>query len=101
MFTWPIIIQYAGSDELQYIHNAEEWAAEHVYLAIDSKDQIIDSTGQCYHYQPPHLATQETLSLDDILPIIRAHFVCCGTCCSAKIGANSIPEALSLLHTAS
>lgn len=102
---WPAIIHYAGQHELAYVRDAAAWNNDphlHACTYVDA-DRLIDSEGNIYKLtaatdglvtpQP----TDEHVSLQVVIALIRAHEAALGTCCVAKFHASSIREAIASL----
>lgn len=104
---WPVIINHQDEDELIYIHNQDEWknivtCAEYDF---DHTDQLIDSTGKTFSIiSPDNNSIQlkqraETLSLETILGLVKAHASQAGSCCVAKLYAPSIKDAFIIVKS--
>ena len=103
---WPAFIQFSGQAELSYLANESAWVAEaHQHLqTYQPGDRVVDSVGQLFALKGSgHTAelspTGEKLTLPELLPIVRAHAAQAGLCCTAKLSAASIGEAVQLLST--
>lgn len=91
---WPAIIQYRGADELEYLADAEALAAWQGRSAV----RLIDSTGASYALQPDHSFNRQADStLQEILSLVRAHAAQQGICCTTKIAATNIANAIKLM----
>ncbi|MCB5184955.1 DUF4144 domain-containing protein [Methylobacillus gramineus] len=93
---WPAIIQHAGDDELDYIADQQSWNA---WPPSQGDARFIDSAGRVYVITGPRqLKLKNTrLSLNEILTLVRAHAMLEGLCCTTKIGAANIQDAISLI----
>ena len=102
MIHWPAIIQYAGQAELAYVPDAAAWQAEAHGRngAWHADDRLVDSRGEVYgmHGGLPQ-PTGQTLMLDAVLDLVRAHAAAQGLCCTAKLAAPSIADAIRLVAT--
>ena len=103
---WPAILHYAGSAELCLIRSAAEWAADAQLHGAHyhPEDRLIDVAGRSYSLQQRDSEgiapafDGRTLTLQEILPLIRHHAAEDGACCVAKLSAESIAEAFRLLE---
>ena len=103
---WPAILQYTGSAELSLILSAAEWAADAQLHGTHyhPDDRLIDVAGCSYSLQQRDsegiapAADGRTLTLQEILTLIRHHAAQDGACCVAKLSAESIAEAFRLLE---
>lgn len=103
---WPAILQFAGSAELCLIRNAAEWTTDARSHGAHHHpdDRLIDVEGRSYSLQQRDsegiapLPDGRTLTLQEILPLIRHHAAEDGACCVAKLSAESIAEAFRLLE---
>ena len=104
---WPAIIKQQDEDELIYIHNQDEWknivtSAEYEF---DDTDLLIDSTGKTFVIISPgnnsiNLKQRpETLPLETILGLAKAHASQAGSCCVAKLYAPSIKDAFIIVKS--
>jgi hypothetical protein len=104
---WPAIIQHQDEDELIYIHNQDEWKniATSSEYNFDYTDQLIDANGNIFFITFPQnnsidLKLQpETLSLETILGLVKAHASQAGSCCVAKLYAPSIRDAFIIVKS--
>lgn len=97
---WPAIIKLHADDELIYIADAEQYVNDDGlrHLHVQSSDILIDSLGAVYSIQnlPEQelYATGSSLSLNEVIELMRLHLANHGTCCVAKFHAHSIREAI-------
>ncbi|MCB4810958.1 DUF4144 domain-containing protein [Methylovorus menthalis] len=103
---WPAILQFDGQPELAYIGSLAEWQAAsdlqlHIYHA---RDRLIDADGAIYTLTPraqhrvsPQPSSQ-SLSLDEVLELVRAHLAREGHACIAKLYAPSIAAAIAMTN---
>ena len=103
MIHWPAIIQYAGQAELGYVPDQRTWESDsHLQMhAWQPTDRLIDSRGVVHALWQGMLPqpTAHSVALDELLHIIRAHAAQAGLCCTAKLSAPSIAEAVRLVGT--
>lgn len=91
---WPAIIQHPGADELEYLAEPESLAAWQGRSTV----RLIDSAGASYALQPAHTLTRQADStLQEILGLVRAHAAQQGICCTPKIAAANIADAIKLM----
>ena len=104
---WPAIIKHQDEDELIYIHDQWEWndivsSAEYDF---DDTDQLIDSNGNTFSITSPEhnsvdlRKSPETLHLETILGLVKAHASQAGSCCVAKLYAPSIKDAFTIVKS--
>ncbi|MCB5186823.1 DUF4144 domain-containing protein [Methylobacillus caricis] len=93
---WPAIIHHAGDDELEYIADQQGWNFWH---PSHGKSRLIDTAGRIYTITSHRKLQAEgtSLSLDEILALVRAHAMLEGICCTTKIGAANIHAAITLV----
>ena len=103
---WPAFIQFSGQAEVVYLADESAWVAEaHQHLqAYQPGDRVVDSAGQLYSLKGNGRAAELSptggkLTLPELLLIVRAHAAQAGVCCTAKLSAASIGEAVQLLST--
>lgn len=102
---WPAILSYVGDNELAYIADQSEWDLDSNWHCFDyqSNDLLIDSQGIAYslsHRKNSLVVpepTQQTLSLEQVSELIKAHLSAQGSCCVTKFFASSIKEAIAML----
>ena len=103
MIHWPAIIQYASHAELGYVPDQRAWESDpHLQRhAWQPADRLIDSRGNMHALRQGTLPqpTSHSVALDELLHIIRAHAAQAGLCCTAKLSAPSIAEAVHLVGT--
>ena len=103
MIHWPAIIQYAGQAELGYVPDHRGWESDpHLQMhAWQPTDRLIDSRGIVHALRQEILPekTTHSIALDELLHIVRAHAAQAGLCCTAKLSAPSIAEAVRLVGT--
>ena len=102
MIHWPAIIQYAGQAELAYVPDLAAWQKEtHGQGVLRAGDRLADSLGAVYEADGGGLPqpTGQTLTLDVVLELVRAHAATQGLCCTAKLAAPSIADAIRLIAT--
>ena len=94
---WPAFVHFENDPELLYFHHQEQWESyqksDDVYFEVE--DRIIDSNGLSFSLtsnKPP-----TTLTLDEILGLVKAHLSDQGSCCVAKLYASTIEETVLLI----
>lgn len=106
---WPAIIKYPGDAELFYIDSQAQWNSDAGLhsLNYDETDYLIDSAGNTFTLtqridnvvQPEYL--NESMPLDEILSLVKAHASQTGACCVAKLYAPSISDAFKMVKSLS
>lgn len=102
---WPAIIKHADDEELIYVRDQAEWDGDmDLHGAVyDEADVLIDVTGQLYglttrlHLHVMPSARHASMSLLDILGLIKSHAAETGSCCVAKLYAPTIHDAFTML----
>lgn len=107
MINWPAIIKHADDEELIYIGNKNEWDGDtdiHSFEYHES-DYLIDSSGEIYSlsssqnsYVKPE-PRGESISLQKLLGLVKAHAAQQGSCCVAKLYAPTIKDALKIVES--
>jgi len=104
---WPAFLQYDNDPELEYLKNPAAW---HQLLAaaendFEVNDHLIDCEGQVFSCQQliqPSAGNSvplETMPLETVLGLIKAHLADSGSCCVAKTYAPTIRDAISILES--
>jgi len=105
LLNWPGIIKHSDDAELVYVCDQAEWDndADLQHSEYDESDVLIDSSGQVFGlsrrengFVEPE-PRQDTMSLQEILGLIKAHAACKGSCCVAKIYAPTIADAFRIV----
>jgi hypothetical protein len=105
LLNWPGIIKHSGDAELTYVSGQTEWDndADLHYFEFDEADYLIDSTGNLFNliiredkYVKPE-PSGKSMTLDEILALIKAHAAQKGSCCVAKLYAPTIAEAFKIV----
>lgn len=107
MVNWPGIIKHADEDELTYVSDQSGWDddADLHHFAYDESDYLVDSSGMIYglttrfdnHVKPE--PRDESMTLQDILGLIKAHAAQKGSCCVAKLYAPTIDDAFKIVES--
>ncbi|MEN8712467.1 MAG: DUF4144 family protein [Arenicellales bacterium] len=105
LLLWPGIIKYSSDAELTYVCDQAAWDndTDLHHFDFDVSDYLIDSTGNLFSLtrREGKLVKPEpsgrSMTLDDILDIVRAHAAQKGSCCIAKIYAPTIEEAFKIV----
>ena len=107
MVNWPGIIKHSDDAELTYVNDQKEWDSDvdlH-HFEYDDSDYLIDSSGKTFslttrknkHVIP--VPRGESITLEDILGLIKAHAAQKGSCCVAKLYAPTINEAFNIVKS--
>jgi len=105
MLNWPCIIKYSDDAELTYVANQADWDnnADLYDLEYDESDFLIDSSGNLFNLtkRENKSVTPEpvgrSMSLNEILGLVKAHAAQKGSCCVAKLYAPTIAEAFRIV----
>jgi hypothetical protein len=105
LLIWPAIIKHSGDAELTYVSSQSEWDND-VDLHnqdFDESDCLIDSMGKLFNmvkaddtYITPEF-NGKSMSLVEILGLIKAHAAQKDCCCVAKLYAPTIDEAFKII----
>ena len=106
MIDYPCIIKHADDAELVYVASQSELDtdADIQYFDYDESDCLIDSSGDVYLLSKEDgpvkpVASGNSLSLVDILGLVKAHAALKGSCCVAKLYAPTIREAFRIVES--
>ena len=102
---WPCILKHSDDAELVFVNDQAEWDndADLYRFEYDESDCLIDSSGNVHtltnrinqHVRPE--ASGKSMSLEDILGLIKAHAALQGSCCVAKLYAPTISDAFEIV----
>ena len=103
---WPGIIKHSDDAELVYVTDQDQWDndVDLHYFEYDETDRLIDSSGQIYSLinRQDRLISPEpnnqSLSLEEILGLVKAHAAQVGSCCVAKLYAPTIDDAFKIVE---
>ena len=105
LLNWPGIIKHSGDAELTYVSDQAEWDSDadlHDF-EFDEADCLIDSNGNIFNlanlnnqYVRPE-ASGKSMTLGEILGLVKAHAAQKGSCCVAKLYAPTIDEAFKIV----
>ena len=106
---WPAVIKYTNDAELLFINSQDEWANDIAQptTAFEPSDYLLDSTGNVFsltiglNHTVLTRFSNKTMSLDEVLGIVKAHAAQAGSCCVAKLYAPSIEEAFKMVKALS
>ena len=98
---WPAIIRHGEDPELSYIADQSAWLEFTSHENAGEDDAVIDSTGHQYsivgHGSEIRLETSATITLNELLGLVKAHAAAKGSCCVAKLYAPTIDEAMKIV----
>ncbi len=105
MVHWPGIIKHSGDAELTIVSDQVEWDnnADLHSCNYDESDYLIDSSGCVFTLTTTedNFVTPEpegsSMTLHEILGLIKAHAALKGACCVAKLYAPTITEAFEII----
>jgi hypothetical protein len=104
---WPCIIKYSDDAELVYVKDQYEWVNNsdlHLF-EYDESDRLIDSSGDIYIFNKASnkyvklVASGDSMSLVEILGLVKAHAAQKGACCVAKLYAPTISDAFKIVES--
>lgn len=102
MIHWPAVLQYRGDNELVFIAAQSQWdndpelSGDH----YDADDRLIDLTGAVFKFsaRTSELThTGQSVTLAELVELIRLHMSEVGLCCVAKFSVASIAEAIVMV----
>ena len=104
---WPCIIKHSDDAELVYVGDQSEWDydADLHCFEYDESDCLIDSSGDIYTLTKPcnkfvkPEASGDSMSLVEILGLVKAHAAQKGSCCVAKLYAPTISGAFKIVES--
>ena len=105
MINWPCIVKHSDDPELLYISSQAVWenVERHHGIEFSESDHLIDSSGNVFaltnstnNYVSPE-ANGDSMSLVEILGLVKAHAAQIGSCCVAKLYAPTISDALEIV----
>ena len=104
---WPGIIKHSGDAELIYVSDQAEWDSDADLHSseYDESDYLVDSSGKLFsltarennHVEPR--PSGESIALQEILGLIKAHAAQKGSCCVAKLYAPTIADAFKIIES--
>lgn len=102
---WPAVLKYAGEAELAFIADQAAWDhdADLHSASYVADDMLIDSQGFIHSLtstkeSPIRLeATTRSLSLPEVIALIKEHLSEQGSCCVSKFYAPSIQQAITMI----
>lgn len=107
MISWPGIIKHSGDAELVYISDQAEWDSDaglHNFK-YDPSDYPIDTSGSSFTLTQrendsviPH-NNGSSLTLYEIINLIKAHAAQNGSGCVAKLYTPTISEAFKIMES--
>jgi hypothetical protein len=105
LLTWPAIVKHSNDAELTYVSCQSEWDNDFDLHGqdFDESDCIIDSTGKVFSLVKADNAcvmpesSGKSMSLVEILGLIKAHAAQKGSCCVAKLYAPTIDDAFRIV----
>jgi hypothetical protein len=109
MINWPAVINCEGDDELTYIDSEEEWkrsSSSYLYNHTGSS-YLIDSNGVIFSLSSNESGaitasnTGDTISLEDLIRLVRIHASTVNRCCIEKISFRKIADGVKLIDSMS
>lgn len=107
LVNWPGIIKHSDDAELVYVSDRSEWDndADLHCFEYDESEFLIDSSGNIYtltersnKYVKPE-ANGDSISINEILALVKAHAAQKGSCCVSKLYAPTISDALKIVES--
>lgn len=104
---WPCIIKHSDDADLVYVGDQSEWDndADLHYFECDESYFLIDASGDIYTLNKPGnkyvepKASGNSMSLVEILGLVKAHAAQKGSCCVAKLYAPTIIDAFKIVES--
>jgi len=102
---WPCILKHSDDAELVFVSDQAEWDnhADLYCFEYDESDCLIDSSGTIHtltnhinQYVKPE-ASGNSMSLGEVLGLVKAHAAQKGSCCVAKLYAPTISDAFKIV----
>ena len=97
---WPAVIRHGDDPELSYIPDRSAWQ-EFLNDDLSMDDSLIDSAGHHYSIDSsgddPRLEAVGSVTLSELLGLVKAHAAHRGSCCVAKLYAPTIAEAMKIV----
>ncbi|MDH5648980.1 MAG: DUF4144 domain-containing protein [Gammaproteobacteria bacterium] len=106
MIHWPAVIHHTDDVELTYVHDQVQWQSDADLHAAsyEESDCLIDADGHVFGLTKKKDGFIEpepkgdTMSLEQVLGLVKAHTAQTGACCVAKLYAPTIKDALEMLR---
>ena len=104
MISWPAVLQYRGDNELVFIAGQLQWDSDTELSggSYDADDRLIDSKGMVFRTSgqvQELLPVNQSVTLDEMIELVRFHMSEVGLCCVSKFSADSIEEAIVMVST--
>jgi hypothetical protein len=105
LVNWPAIVKHSDDAELIYVGDEAEWNndAELYSCEYDVTDCLIDAAGNVFsltNKKNKRIIPEpngDSVGLDELLGLIKAHAAQKGSCCVAKLYAPTIAEAFKIV----
>ena len=98
---WPAIIRHGEDPELSFIADQSAWLQYISHEDPVTDDSVIDSSGHRYsiirHGGEFRLQAAGSVTLTELLGLVKAHAAASGSCCVAKLYAPTIDEAMKIV----
>ncbi|TXH96937.1 MAG: hypothetical protein E6Q75_06265 [Rheinheimera sp.] len=99
---FPLLLVYAGSDELLALPDLSallQFLAQ-PQLLVYGADTLIDSAGLQWNLDAEHRLSEtgRIWSLHELTLLVQRHFFAQDQCCASKIAAADIPALISLVQ---
>lgn len=106
LVNWPGIIKHSHDAELIFVRDQSGWETDADIHAFeyDRSDCLIDATGNIYtltcrnNKQVIPQASGDSMPLEKILGLVKAHAAQQNACCVAKIYAPTIQDAFKIIE---
>jgi hypothetical protein len=103
LVNFPAVIKLHADDELMLITNKFEFENDQNLsnMYFQPQDILIDKRGHVFNLHKAErltlLKTDDILSLDEVIMLVKLHLSNHGACCISKFSAESIEDALHCL----
>jgi hypothetical protein len=98
---WPAVIRHGEDPELSFIADQSAWLEYTSHEDPGTDDSVIDSSGHRYEIIRNggefRLQADGSVTLTELLGLVKAHAAASGSCCVAKLYAPTIEEALKIV----
>ena len=100
---WPAILIQPQQNELVYLKSSSDWLIEAQQM-IDVESRLLDTSGRSFQLcdlkkeQGDWEISDQEIKLDELIQRVKMHASLQGYCCSAKLGANNLPQVFDILR---
>lgn len=109
MITWPAVLKHADDPELDYFENQEalETSMAHQLIEFEDSTYLVDAIGVVFSLNLSEAGkvvlrdTNDQLTLEQVLGLVKAHAAQAEYCCIAKLWAPTIADAYAIIRSLS